>query len=113
MISFTEEHTRQLVGTSSSPGVCDAEARGICPDGCTCPNLREGRTRNLCAAYIGRVAIPSVFEEENYCLTHSHRACAWFRAGAREVIEENRVAGSDLPENGVRPVRVMTAALTD
>jgi hypothetical protein len=112
MNGFTEEHTRQLVGNSSSPRAGNTETRGICSDSFGCPNLRKGRTRNLCTAYIGRVTVPSVFEEENYCSSHLYGACAWFRASAREVIEEHRVAGSDSPENGVRPMRLLAAAET-
>ena len=110
MIGFTEERTRQLVGNSSSPRAVNSEAKGICQGGFGCPNLRKGRSRDYCRAYMGRAAVPSAFEEQNYCRSHLHRACAWYRANAREVIEEHRVAGSDSPENGMRPVRLIGAA---
>lgn len=77
-----------------------------------CPNFRKARARSFCRAYIGPMMIPSVFEEENYCSSHLHKACVWFRASAGEVIEEHEVVGSGAPENGARPVCLLAAAET-
>jgi len=109
MIGFTEEHTRQLAGNSSSPCADNMGAEAAVLDRVTCPNLRKGSVRYLCMAYMGLMMIPSVFEEENYCRGQSHRACVWFMAGAGEVTGEHEVVGSSVPGSGTRPVGLPAA----
>jgi hypothetical protein len=44
----------------------------------SCPYLRVGRLQNYCDAYLGRLMVPSLYEEEHFCGTCSHTECVWF-----------------------------------
>jgi hypothetical protein len=53
----------------------------------TCPYLRKGKFRNHCVAYLGDIALPSLYEDEYLCHTCSHTECVWYVSKGRETLD--------------------------
>jgi hypothetical protein len=59
-----------------------------------CPYLKVGKVQNYCQAYLGRLMVPSQYEEQYFCNALSYRSCVWYEAALQEAMKDNVPVGA-------------------